>query len=311
MAILDERKPQHYKKKEKNTSVVFRRTTAVVSAIALISSAMLIITSCGSNAENSSSEVEMTYTTKVETTVATTVAPEPVLTLLPGIQDRLNINPDSAGWIKIDGVVDEEIMQRTDAETGNEYYIDHAINGNASDSGVIFADYRSILNGSKTSDNIILYGHNQKDNKRFGTLDSYYWALTGTDPSLTYYKNHALINFNTNYQERQYKIFAIFTTNTEPQHDNGTVFDYINYIDLTDEARYNDYMTNVMDRSFIETGIDVKHGDKFLTLSTCGTQFEGQRLVFVARQVRDGESAEIDFTQSKINSDYKMPAVFN
>ena len=308
MAIRDEN-TQYRKKKSNRGSVMFRRTTAAVSAAAILGSAMLIITSCAKETE-SSSEIEVTYTSKVETTTVATTEPEPVLTLLPGAQERLDFNKDSAGWLNIDGVVNEEFVHRTDAETGNLFYLDHGLDGNKSAKGVIFADYRNTLDGRKTSDNIILYGHNEKDNDRLGTLDSYVWSLSGTEPSLGYYKKHALISFNTNYTERQYKIFAIFLTNTLPEHDKGTVFDYQNYIDFSDEARYNDFITNVMERSFIDTGIDVKYGDKFVTLSTCGTQFEESRVVVMGRQVREGESPDIDFSLSKIN-DYKLPAIFN
>lgn len=314
MAIREEsmsRRPQPSRKKSSRGSILFRRTTALVSAGALIASALMIITSCSKQEAESSSEVEMTYTSKVETTPAvTTPAPEPVLTLLPGAQERLDRNPDSAGWLTIDGVVDEEFVHRTDAETGNSYYLDHDIDGNSSVKGVIFADFRNILDGSKTSGNIVLYGHNERDNDRLGNVDQYYWGLSAAQPSLSYYKKHALINLSTNYTQRQYKIFAIFSTNTLPQHDNGNVFDYHNYIDLSDETRYNDFISNVMERSYIDTGIDVQYGDKFLTLSTCGTQYDGQRVVVVGRQVREGESADIDLDQVKMN-DYKLPAIFN
>lgn len=310
MAILDEKNIQYKRKRSSRGSVIFRRTTAVVSAAALLASAMLIITSCSQEAE-SSSEVQTTYSSKVETTPAvTTEPPEPVLELLPGAQERLDINPDSAGLLKVSNIIDEEIVHRTDAETGNEFYLDHDIHGNKSEAGVIFADYRNVLDGRKTSDNIILYGHNQEDNTRLGKIDSYVWSLGSAEPSFGYYKNNSLIEFSTNYTVRQYKIFAVFSTNTDPKHDKGNVFDYHNYIDLSDEARFNDFIANVMERSYIDTGIDVKFGDKFLTLSTCGTRFDGERNVVVARLVREGESSEIDFSQLKIN-DYKLPAVFN
>ena len=307
MAMSDERKPQHFKKKEDKSSIKFRRTSTLISVVALIASMSLVVTSCSSSKDSSSSEIVETYATKVQTTITTTEAPEPVLTLLPGIQERLDKNKDSAGWINIKDVVDEEIVQRTDAETGNSFYIDHGLNGNKSTSGAIFADYRNTLNGRKTSDNIILYGHNQKDNTRFGNLDKYKWNLTNND--CNYFKKHNLINFSTNYQSRQYKIFAIFVTNVEPKHDNGNVFDYQNYLDLSDEARYNQFMDQVMQRTLILSGIDVKYGDKFLTLSTCSTEFEPSRLVFVARQLRDGESTEIDETKLQINANAKWPAV--
>jgi sortase B len=301
------------KKNIRKSSITFRRTSAAVSAASLLISAMLIVSSCSKGAESSSvSETEATYSTKVDTTPAVTTTTEAPLVLLPEAQERLAKHPDSAGWITIDGVVDEEVVQKFgDAEQGNSFYIDHGIDGKKSDAGVIFADYRNVLAGSKASDNIILYGHNQKDNTRLGGLDSYKWSLRGPNASISYYKKHAIINFSTNYEKKQYKIFAIFTTNTLPEHDKGNVFDYQNYLEFDTEERYNDFITKVTERSYIKTGIDVKYGDKFLTLSTCDTDFDDARLVVVARQVRDGESADIDFSQCSVNTNYKYPAAFS
>ena len=296
---------QQTTKKELKKKYLVRRSIVTVLCFTIIASSALIITSCG-NKEGSSSDSDVTVgTTSITTEATTTEAPEPVLTLLPGIQERLDKNPDSAGWINIDGIVDEEIVQRQDPTTGNLFYLDHDLNGNKSEGGTIFADFRNVLNGRKTSDNIVLYGHNQKNGTRFGLLDSYKW-------NLNFYKgkNKQIINFSTNYEERKYKIFAIFVTNTEPQHDNGNVFDYHNYIDLSDDSRYNEFISEVKKRSLIQTDIDVKKGDKFLTLSTCSTEFEPSRLVFVARQLRDGETTDVNLDNFKINPNPKWPAIY-
>ncbi|MEG0615801.1 MAG: class B sortase, partial [Oscillospiraceae bacterium] len=258
MAMLNET-PQHYKKKKKS-EVVFARSTALITTVSLVCSVLLIATSCKKTEKEPEELVTIPYTTKVETIVTTTEEPEPVLVLTPEAEARLAKNKDSAGWVKIDGVVDEEYVQRTDAETGNIFYLDHDLTGAKKDGGTIFADYRNVLNGRKSSDNIILYGHNQKNGSRFGQLDLYRW-------NTKYVKSAPIIELSTNYGTRKYKIFATFLTNVLPEHDNGTVFDYQNYLDLSDEARYNDFVENVMKRSTILTGIDLKYGDKFVTLS--------------------------------------------
>lgn len=290
-------KPQ----KTNKSSANFRRTAAFISALALIASGTLIITSC--NSSSKTSESESSYSTKVETseTTVTTEPPEQPLVLLPQGEEQLKLNSDYAGWIKIDGVVDEPIVQTKD----NEFYLDHDYKSKAkSDGGTIFADYRNILNTRKQSDNIVLYGHNQKNGTRFGNLDLYKW-------NKNYYKSKPLISFNTAYEERQYKIFSVFITNVNPEHDNGNVFDYQNYIDLKDEARFNTFVDQCKKRSLIITDdVDIKLGDKFLTLSTCSTEFEPSRLVIVAREVRDGESTEVDMTKFKVNDNPLFPAIY-
>lgn len=284
-----------------NSKSGFRRKTMIM-IIAAVFSVALIATSCKENENDGDGTVTVPYTTKIETTPATTTEEtDPVLPLLPGVEERLAVNTDSAGWIYIPDVVDEEIVQRTDKETGNEFYVYHDINGNKYEGGVIFADFRNILNGRKTSDNIILYGHNQKDNSRFGDLDKYKW-------NKNYYKTHPLITFSTNYVTRKYKIISVFITNVNPEDDNGNVFDYHNYIEF-DEDRYNDFIENVSKRSLIITGTDCQFGDRFITLSTCSTEFDPSRLVIVGREVREGESEDVDLSKFQINPNPKYPAV--
>ncbi len=287
-------------KKNNNTGTAFRRTAGIISIAVLTLSGMLIITSCNSADKNSSSEIETSYSTKVETVETTVTTTEAPLVLLPEAEEQLKINEHYAGWIKIDNVVDEPIVQ-TD---NNDFYIDHRYKDKAKDEGgTIFADYRNVLNTSKQSDNVILYGHNQKNGTRFGKIDSYKW-------NKEYYKSRPLISFDTAYGKREYKIFAIFIINVLPEHDNGNVFDYQNYINLSDKERYNTFVDQCKKRSLIITGVDVEYGDKFLTLSTCSTEFDPSRLVIVGREVREGESNEVDMTNFKVNDNPLYPAIY-
>ena len=274
----------------------------IIAVAALIFSVLMVATSCNNNDDTEPIITETTTEATTTTVATTTEETDPVLPLLPDVQERLDRNPDSAGWIYIPDVVDEEIVQRTDKETGNSFYINHDLDGNKSQGGIIFADYRNVLNGRKTSDNIILYGHNQKNNTRFGGLDNYKW-----NPE--YYKTHPIIEFSTNYVQRKYKIVSVFITNVEPEHDNGNVFDYQNYIEF-DKERYDDFVDNITKRSIIITGTDMQFGDHFITLSTCSTEFEPSRLVIVGREIREGESEEIDMTKFRVNPNPRYPAIY-
>jgi len=62
-----------------------------------------------------------------------------------------------------------------------------------------------------------------------------------------------------------------------------------------------------MQRSFFTTGVDVNADDKLLMLSTCDNAFENSRLVLLARQVRPGESAEVDTSSAKQNASQYLP----
>ncbi|MBQ2824553.1 MAG: class B sortase [Oscillospiraceae bacterium] len=221
--------------------------------------------------------------------------------LLSSAEQLLEINPDTVGWVQIDNTnVAMPVVQRK-GNDGNSYYLNTAFDGSRNKAGTVFLDMRAELTADKRSDNLILYGHNQKDKTMFGDL-AYY------KKDLDYYKSHPVIKFSSNYRNDVYKIFAYFVTPVLPeQTSDGVIFDYHNYIELDDEDRYSDFIENIMVRSQIITSVDVKHGDKFLTLSTCSNEFEPSRFVVVARRVRKGEDESVDVSGAYLNPNAKTP----
>lgn len=218
--------------------------------------------------------------------------------MLPGASEMLKINPDTVGYISIEGTeVDFPVVQTND----NESYLKIAFDGSSNKAGTVFLDYRNVLTAKKRSDNLVLYGHNQKDRTMFGSLKDY-------KKNLEYYKAHPTVTFNSNYESDVYKIFAYFVTEVEPyQTSDGYVFDYHNYLDLSDKSVYNDFIGNITERSQIVTAVDVKYGDEFLTLSTCSNEFEPSRFVIFARKTRKGEDTSVDTSAAYLNPQAKEP----
>lgn len=217
---------------------------------------------------------------------------------LAGAEEMLKINPDTVGYICIEGTeVDFPVVQ-----TGNnEDYLKTAFDGSSNKAGTVFLDYRNVLTASKRSDNLVLYGHNQKDRTMFGSLKDY-------KKNLNHYISHPTITFNSNYRSDVYKIFAYFVTEVKPeQTSDGVVFDYHNYLDLSDKAVYNKFIENITERSQIVTSVDVKYGDEFLTLSTCSNEFEPSRFVIFARKTRKGEDTAVDTSTAYLNPNAKEP----
>ncbi len=214
----------------------------------------------------------------------------------------LEINPDTVGWVHIDDTnVDIPVVQRT-GEDGNSYYLETAFDGSKNKAGTVFLDKRCVLTAKERSDNLILYGHNQKDKTMFGDL-AYY------KHDLEYYKEHPVIEFSSNYGTSTYKIFGYFVTPVEKyQTADGVIFDYHNYIELDSKDRYNEFIDNIMARTqIINPSVDVEYGDEFLTLSTCSNEFEPSRFVVFARKVRNGEEAYVDVSQAYVNENAKEP----
>lgn len=277
-----------------------RRSIAVIAAAVAFAAGGIVLVSC-TDTNIKTEDSALPYETKVdfaETTVVTE-PPEPPLVLLEEAKEYMAKNPDYAGRCWIPGVFDEIIVQSED----NDYYLNHSFEKKETQAGTVFADYRDILDTRKRSDNVVLYGHNQKDGTMFGNLDYYKW-------NKNYFKSQPLIYYNTPYNERVYKIVSVFLINAMPEDDNGNVWNYHDQINLRDEGKFNDFVSQFTKRSLIKTGVDVQYGDKFITLSTCSTEFDNSRLVIIGREVREGESTEVDMSKFEINDNPLYPAVW-
>ena len=228
---------------------------------------------------------------KGETEYIATVMTAPEINL-SGVERLLAINPETVGWVQIPNTEINNVVVQSD---DNYKYLDKSFYGANAKAGTIFADHRCVLDKDFQSDNIVLYGHNQHDGTMLGDLHNY-------KGNVWYYREHPTVNFNTNYASGTYKIFAYFVTNTRPEDDpDGVVFNYHDHISFSDEAAFNRYIGEIMKRNEITTNVDVKYGDKLLTLSTCSTEFAQSRFVVFARKLRDGESPSINMTGVQLN----------
>ncbi len=253
------------------------------------------------SASDNSAEADIDTGNSSGTHDETPVERKPLVTL-SAAQEMLAINPDYAGFIKIPGVVNEAIVQ-TDS---NEYYLNHNFYDQKRSCGTVFADFRCVMNDYEQSDNITLYGHNQKDGTMFGQLDFYKWDYK-------YWLKNPFIYLDTRYEQSTYVIIASFITNVNAEDDNGYVFDYQNYINFKDsgDRTFESFYDAIMLKSHFDTGIDVNSNDKFLTLSTCSYEWEPARHVIIARKLRNGETTEnIDTTNFTVNKNPKWPAIY-
>lgn len=226
------------------------------------------------------------------------VEPEKPMVLLEGAKALLAENEDTAGYIKIEGIkVDNVVVQGDD----NEFYLNHDFYGKKSQPGTLFIDNRCTVNTRRDSDNLIIYGHNQKDGRMFGELDLYKW-------NAEFWKDHYIINFNTNYEESEYVIIASFVTNELASQDNGNLFDYYNYIYFNKYYPFETWYTEIMQRTTFWTGVECTAEDSYITLSTCSTEWEPSRHVIIARKLHEGE--EVDISKWEENKNPKWPQIY-
>ena len=224
---------------------------------------------------------------------------------LPSFESLLAINSDVVGYIQIDGTsISYPVVKGQD----NDFYLTHDIYKNVNKSGTVMMDYRNEVSKKNPSDNYVLYGHNMAIGTYFAGLNEYWRTLYDSyeKPSMSMYKEHPVITFNTLYDQSKWKIFAIGLYNTNYSH--GEVFDYIDKHDFTSREDFNNYIIEIMDRSDIFTDVDLQYGDQILTLSTCVWPYPDNnfiRLGVFARKIRDGESEKVNVEVAKVNAGVK------
>ena len=145
--------------------------------------------------------------------------------------------------------------------------------------------------------NTIIYGHNMKsDNQMFSELENYYKGKN----ALNYYRKHPIINFDTVYEKSQWKVFAVFTYNVDSK--SSDYFEYCDLLNPKDEDEYEAFMHQVRRRSLLNIPVDVISSDKIITLSTCYYDYDGQRLVVMARKLRKNEDSSVAVNSASYNT---------
>lgn len=203
------------------------------------------------------------------------------------------INPELAGWIKIEGTnLDVQVVQAED----NSKYLKTDFYGKKSRYGCPFLDYRN--DAKYLNDNNVIYGHHMSDGLMFSNLDKY--------KTVEGYKESPIIQYDTIYQTYTFKIIAAFVTNSQPEHDNGYVFNYtVN--DFGSDESFMQFVEEIKKRSIFNTNVNVLPDDKLLTLSTCSYEFSDARLVVVARLCRENEDPTVDTSEVTINPAPRYP----
>ncbi len=229
-----------------------------------------------------------------EGNTATTVNSDTGEVILDKYSALLNMNKDFVGKLTIDATGDSLNVVQTD---NNQKYLTTGFKGESTKYGTLFVDYR---NNIKHFDaNTIIYGHNMRDGSQLGALSLY--------ADIENYKNFPTIKFNTIYKDYEWKIFAAFISNGDKAQDNGYEFPYLT-TQFPSEQKFLEFIDEVKSRSYYTNeDVDIIPGDKILTISTCDTVFYDARFVVMARLVREGESADVDTSKAKINSNQRFP----
>lgn len=194
-------------------------------------------------------------------------APAPAM--LSKYMELYEENNDLAGWLSIEGMrIDYPVMQCED----DEYYLHHDFYGEDSKYGCLYVRAQADL---EAGTNFVIYGHNMKDGAMFGDLDLYLKE--------SFYKEHAIISFDTLYEERSYEIVAVFRSKVYNADED--VFKYYQFYQADTEEEFEDFYSHIKELSLYDTGVEAQFGDTFLTLSTCAYHVKDGRLAVVAKRV--------------------------
>lgn len=211
-------------------------------------------------------------------------------------------NPDTRAWIKITGTyLNNVVVQGKD----NDEYLTKNFYGEESVSGTIFSHYKNKWDG--TDENLILFGHNMYNGEAFASV-RYYVPYDQSREPISFYKVHPTVMLATpDGGSQTYKIFAGILVNTQSEY--GEVFKYVNKTSFKSKTDFNNFILNVMDRSWFYTDVDITYGDQLLTLSTCywplGEEVDTRWVVF-ARKVRPGETEYVDTSLATRNRNAKL-----
>ncbi|MDR0984159.1 MAG: class B sortase [Ruminococcus sp.] len=230
-----------------------------------------------------------------------------LLVPLEGAQALLAHNPDTVGYLSIDGTkISYPLLWRS---VDDNFYLEHNFYGEPAKLGAIFLDTRcdfdvvdeNNMRARSNTNNLVIYGHNAKDFSMFGQLKQY-----DKDPS--FYGKHPIINLNSNYKMYKYKIFAVCFMNDKPSQ--GDVYDYQNKLSFSTKEDFYSFANELKKRSIITNEVDLKFGDQFVTLSTCSSIFSDAKLIVVGRLVREGEDILAGTQNYSRNENVRMPDIW-
>jgi len=180
------------------------------------------------------------------------------------VRAKREITEDFVGWLVIPNTkIDYAFMQGAD----NEKYLRTSIYGTYLFAGSLFLDYRCANDFSNF--NSIIYGHSMNNGSMFGQLKNF--------KNANFFNNNPYGKLAISSATYTLEIFAYIDIPADDDIIYGTIYGYSN-----SATTFLEYVkTNA--RHYRE--LNLTENDHILTLSTCGYDFDGHRIVVLARIV--------------------------
>jgi len=232
---------KHFKKKDKK--VIVLSILRIMFLIILIISVANILKWYTDNRKNKALEQKLSEAIIIENTK------EQEIIYKIDFEKLKNINNQVIGWIKVEGTdIEYTIVKGND----NSYYLNHNFEKEYNNAGWIFADYRNKFDG--TDKNMIIYGHNRRDNSMFGTLKNV------LEEEWYNNRNNHIITLVTENKTYKYQVFSVYEIENEEYYIN-TEFE---------NNEFKEFIDILKARSIKDFNVEITEQNNILTLSTCG-----------------------------------------
>lgn len=244
------------KKKKKNTPITF--IVYIILFAILIYSGIKIYKWYKDNNDNSKLEEE------INTAVVIQEDKQEEEKYIIDFNSLKEKNDETVAWIAVNNTNVKYPVVKT---KNNEFYLNHSFDRSNNKAGWIFADYRNKFDG--TDKNIIIYGHNRRDESMFGSLKN----ILNSD----WYNNteNGSIILNTENENYIYKVFSVYQIEAE---------DYYIKTEFKNDEEFEKFAKNLKKRSIKDFGVEVSKSDSILTLSTCANNNK-YRVVLHAKKI--------------------------
>ena len=173
-------------------------------------------------------------------------------------------NSDVVAYIKVNNTNIEYPIVKT---SNNNFYLNHSFDKSKNSRGWIFADYKNKFDN--TDKNIVIYGHNMRDESMFGSLKNILneeWYNNAENKNIT---------FLTEKENYIYKVFSIYKIESE---------DYYIKTNFKNDEDYEKFLNTIKNRSIKNFDINLNINDKIITLSTCANNNK-YRIVLHAKKL--------------------------
>ncbi len=206
-------------------------------------------------------------------------------------------NSDIKGWINIDGT---DISYAVCQSENDQYYTNHNQLGKKSRYGALALSSADSFERKGNDRNIVIFGNNMKDGTMFGSLKKY--------RNLNFYKQNSEIELYYGNKQEKYVIFSIMLVSSY-NDDAGSIYNPAKS-HFADKEEFEKWYQESCARSLINTKITVKQTDSILTLVTSADDFQGARLVVLAKKVTKSDGNNVDTSKAVVNGKIKYPKIW-